>query len=63
MKTIFSAKLKTKHLKEKIALRAGKPFLRRRIKVQLDHRTVIMINRLSSLNVWKKIFPKAHIIK
>jgi hypothetical protein len=63
MKTIFSARLKTKHLKDQLALNVGKPFLRKKIKVQLDHRTVIMINRLSSLNVWKKLFPKAHIIK
>jgi hypothetical protein len=33
-----------------------------RIKVQLDDKTVIFINRLSSLEEWIKKYPKARII-
>lgn len=35
----------------------------KRIKVQLDHKTMIIINKLSSLEVWKKLYPEAKIIK
>jgi hypothetical protein len=33
-----------------------------RIKVQLDDRTVIFINRIASLNEWIKKYPKARVI-
>jgi len=33
-----------------------------RIKVKLDHRTTIMINRIGSFKIWKKRFPLAKII-
>lgn len=36
--------------------------LGKRIKVRLDHRTMIIINRISSLAVWKKLYPKAQIV-
>jgi hypothetical protein len=36
--------------------------LPKRIKVKLDHRTTIMINRPSSLKVWKRIYPMAKVI-
>ena len=42
-------------------LTAKKP--EERIKVQLDYRTTIMINRRSSFKVWKRLYPLAHIIK
>jgi hypothetical protein len=34
----------------------------KRIKVKLDARTTIMINRPSSLKVWKRIYPLAKVI-
>jgi hypothetical protein len=37
--------------------------LPRRIKVKLDSRTTIMINRPSSLKVWKRIYPMAKVIQ
>jgi len=36
--------------------------LPRRIKVKLDHRTTIIINKLSSLKIWKQKFPLAKVI-
>ena len=33
-----------------------------RIKVRLDHKTMIVINKLSSLDVWKKLYPQAKIV-
>jgi hypothetical protein len=33
-----------------------------RIKVKLDHKTTIIINRLASFKIWKKRFPLAEII-
>jgi hypothetical protein len=36
--------------------------LPKRIKVKLDSRTTIMINRPSSLKVWKRIYPMAKVI-
>jgi hypothetical protein len=63
MKSILKASFKTKRLKEKLALSAKTSLLRTRIKVKLDHRTTIMINRPSSLKVWQKLYPLAQIIK
>lgn len=37
--------------------------LSEKIKVRLDHKTLIIINKLSSLDVWKKIYPEARIIQ
>ncbi len=37
--------------------------LSKKIKVRLDHKTLIIINKLSSLDVWKKIYPGAQIIQ
>ncbi len=34
----------------------------KKIKVKLDHRTMIVINDISALKVWKKRFPQACII-
>jgi len=36
--------------------------LPKRIKVKLDYRTTIIINRQSSLKIWKKIFPFAKVV-
>lgn len=36
--------------------------LTKRIKVKLDQKTIIIINKLSSLAVWKKLYPEAKII-
>lgn len=33
------------------------------IKVQLDHRTVITLASLKSLEFWKKRYPQAHVIR
>ena len=38
------------------------PVPTKRIKVKLDARTTIMINRPSSLKVWKRIYPMAKVI-
>jgi hypothetical protein len=35
----------------------------KKIKVKLDHKTTIIINRLSSLAVWKKLYPLAEIVQ
>lgn len=37
--------------------------LSKKIKVRLDHKTLIIINKLSSLEVWKKLYPEARIIQ
>jgi hypothetical protein len=54
------------HLSAKDALKnvkhAKKSSAMKHIKVRLDYKTTIMINRLSSLNVWKKFYPFAQII-
>jgi hypothetical protein len=34
-----------------------------RIKVQLDYETVVVLNRLSSLKIWKQRYPDAAIIR
>jgi hypothetical protein len=36
--------------------------LTKKIKVQLDHKTMIIINHLSALDVWKERYPNAKII-
>ncbi len=36
--------------------------LLKKIKVRLDYKTVVVINRLSSLDVWKRLYPGAEII-
>jgi hypothetical protein len=38
------------------------PSMPQRIKVKLDSKTTIIINKISSLNVWKKRYPLAHVI-
>ena len=40
-----------------------KTSLTKKIKVRLDHKTLIIINKLSSLEVWKRIYPEARIIQ
>ena len=39
-----------------------KPSATQRIKVQLDHKTTVLRNRISSLKVWKERYPLARII-
>jgi len=39
-----------------------KPSVPQRIKVKLDNKTTIIINKISSLKIWKKRYPLAHII-
>ncbi|MEP7264064.1 MAG: hypothetical protein ABI772_06190 [Bacteroidota bacterium] len=34
----------------------------KRIKVQLDEKTIIFINRLASLDEWIKKYPKARVL-
>ncbi len=36
--------------------------LLKKIKVRLDYKTVVIINRLSSFDAWKKLYPEAKII-
>ncbi len=36
--------------------------IRQRIKVKLDYKTTIIINRLSSLKMWKRRYPEAQIV-
>ncbi|MBK6446399.1 MAG: hypothetical protein IPG90_16570 [Bacteroidetes bacterium] len=33
-----------------------------KIKVRLDHKTLIIINKLSSFDTWKKLYPEARIV-
>ena len=33
-----------------------------KIKVRLDYKTVVVINRLSSFDTWKRLYPEAEII-
>ncbi len=33
-----------------------------RIKVKLDYKTTIIINKLSSLKIWKRRYPEAYIV-
>jgi hypothetical protein len=33
-----------------------------KIRVRLDYKTVVIINRVSSFDVWKKLYPGAEII-
>jgi len=35
----------------------------RRIKVKLDSKTMIIINKVSSLKVWQERYPYAHIVQ
>ena len=44
--------MKKKILKQEVSLS-------KKIKVRLDHRTMIIINNLSALDVWKKRYPDA----
>ena len=39
------------------------PSLLKKIKVRLDYKTVVIINRISSLEVWKKLYPEAKVIQ
>ncbi|MBL0258035.1 MAG: hypothetical protein IPQ03_11175 [Bacteroidetes bacterium] len=34
-----------------------------KIKVRLDHKTLIIINKLSSLDVWRKLYPNARVVQ
>jgi len=40
-----------------------KPTLFKKIKVRLDYKTIVIINRLSSLDTWKRLYPDAQIIQ
>ncbi|MBK6446391.1 MAG: hypothetical protein IPO39_15895 [Bacteroidetes bacterium] len=37
--------------------------LSEKIKVRLDHKTLIIINKLSSLDVWRKLYPNARVVQ
>jgi hypothetical protein len=37
--------------------------LTKKIKVRLDYRTLIVLNDLSSLDVWRKRYPEARVIQ
>lgn len=45
--------------------RSAKEFkkLAKKIKVQLDEKTIVIINKIESFQVWKRKFPNAKIIK
>lgn len=49
-------------MKKKIIIPPQKISLASRIKVRLDHKTMIIINNLSSLDVWKKRYPNALVV-
>ena len=34
-----------------------------KIKVQLDEKTVVIVNRMDSFETWKKVYPNAKIIE
>ena len=36
--------------------------LRAHINVRLDYKTTLVINRLSSFAIWKKLYPNAEIV-
>jgi len=36
--------------------------LRNRIMIRLDYKTTLIINRMSSFAIWKKLYPNAEII-
>ncbi len=41
---------------------AQKVNLLKKIKVRLDYKTVVTINKLSSFVLWKRLYPEAFII-
>jgi len=41
----------------------GKPEPKLRIKLQLDYKTVVIVNSKSSLKMWRDKYPAAKIIK
>lgn len=50
-------------MKKTVIPSTGPDNLVKRIKVKLDHKTMIIINKISSLAVWKKLYPEAKIVK
>ena len=36
--------------------------LLKKIKVRLDYKTVVTINKISSFAIWKRLYPEARII-
>lgn len=51
-----------RHIKSSVKMKK-KNAPQQRIKVQLDQRTTVMLNKLSSLKVWKVRYPFAKIIQ
>jgi len=49
-------------MKNKKIVPPQKASLSKRIKVRLDHKTLIILKSLSSLETWKKLYPEARII-
>lgn len=49
-------------IKKKKIITPPEKSLANRIKVRLDHKTMIIINKLSSFDVWKKRYPNAFVI-
>ena len=49
-------------MKTKALIPEQKENLLKKIKVRLDYKTVVVINRLSSFKTWKKLYPDAKII-
>jgi hypothetical protein len=50
-------------MKTKKPVPEKKENLLKKIKVRLDYKTIVVINKLSSINVWKRQYPDAQIIE
>ena len=51
-----------KPMKNKKVIPPQKVTLLKKIKVRLDYKTIVIINRLSSFETWKRLYPEAKII-
>jgi hypothetical protein len=49
-------------MKSKKPIPAQQVTLLKKIKVRLDYKTMVIINRLSSFANWKKLYPEAEIV-
>jgi hypothetical protein len=53
---------KDKIMKLKKPIPSQQVTLLKKIKVRLDFKTTVIINRLSSLANWKKLYPEARVV-
>ncbi len=49
-------------MRAKKVIPAQQENLLKKIKVRLDYKTVVIINRIASFDTWKKLYPEAKII-